>query len=430
MIEQLLLWVSLALVVFLAAFRRDRRSLPWIGMGLSMLGIVVLVAHSFREEMAGTELDWLGVASSGSATVWRFAELTGLVCVGAGVTVMSLVADTERKSRKIEEEVSKVASQVGSSGKVLMSVLASAPGAGMLLRKPSDGESDFRVLFADDEARSILRGPGAAVEWLEQHLPRELSAQISVTAKEALDEHKMARSECEVKDRWYEVAAGAHGEGVLILLDDITVRKQAELSLIRAAYTDSVTGLANRTYLEQQMDEAVQRTRTDSGFRFAVMCLDFDDFKGVNDRYGHQTGDELLVSIGTRISRVLNDEFAGDSDKFLAARWGGDEFVLVLRGVDSARADTISRRLCEQLGQPHNLADAQIRSTASVGASMCDGTHETAAAVLQDADAAMYAAKNAGKNRVHLSWASGTEPIRFPGNVDGGPDHTPDAHAA
>ncbi|MGZ4436354.1 MAG: putative bifunctional diguanylate cyclase/phosphodiesterase, partial [Nocardioidaceae bacterium] len=160
----------------------------------------------------------------------------------------------------------------------------------------------------------------------------------------------------------------------------------------REALHDPLTGLGNRTMFLGQLDTALERahrTRTYLGLLF----LDLDDFKLVNDTLGHAAGDQLLAAIGHRIAGCVR---AGD----VAARLGGDEFVVLVENVlDAGALEEVAERIRAKLLEPCRLGGQEWRTRVSIGIRLADGTDDVAA-VLRDADAAMYAAKDAGKGRL------------------------------
>ncbi len=161
------------------------------------------------------------------------------------------------------------------------------------------------------------------------------------------------------------------------------------------AFHDALTGLANRTLLHHHLDRAVARARR--GAPLAVLLIDLDGFKQINDRYGHATGDFLLVNVAQR----LRDAIRGSDT---AARLGGDEFAVILDGMESAGdAFNVADRILATVQAPLTAADgADISPRASIGLAVFD-QHAGADALLHQADNAMYAAKRAGKGRVaHL----------------------------
>jgi diguanylate cyclase (GGDEF)-like protein/PAS domain S-box-containing protein len=181
---------------------------------------------------------------------------------------------------------------------------------------------------------------------------------------------------------------------VVVTTRDVTAQKQLQAQLQHNAFHDALTGLANRALFADRLEHALARTDRQAT-PVAVLFVDLDDFKAVNDGAGHSAGDELLVAVAERLRGVLRP-----SDTI--ARLGGDEFaVLIEDGADPARTAATADRLLAALSQPFpgGAGDAQVRVTASVGiATGAAGQHD-AAELLRHADVAMYAAKEAGKGR-------------------------------
>jgi len=179
--------------------------------------------------------------------------------------------------------------------------------------------------------------------------------------------------------------------------DDISDRKQMEHELRTAATTDPLTGLANRTHLCGLIQQAVDRAAGDPARAVAVLFLDFDRFKTINDCFGHDVGDELLVQISRRLERCVR---GGDGDRpgDTVARLGGDEFVIVTEGdAPDANAIDLADRLLEDLAEEYTLGGHRVCSTASIGI-VCTRGGRLPLELLRDADTAMYEAKAAGRN--------------------------------
>lgn len=191
--------------------------------------------------------------------------------------------------------------------------------------------------------------------------------------------------------RWLEVTAvqvvlGDHAY-LLTHIDDTTRRRLEEQRLVRLALHDGLTGLANRTLLQERLETALARAER-TGLPVGVIYLDLDHFKTVNDTLGHSAGDELLVSVAERLTKVLR---AGDT----AGRLGGDEFLVVAGDVvDDAALAEILRRVEAALALPLQVNDIEVLVGASCGA-VLSRPGETADTVVRRADAAMYAAKRA-----------------------------------
>lgn len=173
--------------------------------------------------------------------------------------------------------------------------------------------------------------------------------------------------------------------------------EQANRQLSSMAMQDALTQLANRTSLQSQLDQAIQRAKRRNE-TLAVMLIDLDGFKPINDLHGHELGDRVLVEIARRLR-----ECARDSD--LPARLGGDEFVLVCEAIDSAEhALEVAERILTGLHAPILLGELCLQVGASIGIVLSRGD-ESGTALIRQADAAMYAAKAAGRNRVMLAQA-------------------------
>jgi len=182
---------------------------------------------------------------------------------------------------------------------------------------------------------------------------------------------------------------------VVVTTRDVTAQKELEAQLQHNAFHDALTGLANRALFADRLEHALARTDRQAA-PAAVLFVDLDDFKAVNDGAGHSSGDQLLVAVAERLRRVLRP---GDT----VARLGGDEFAVLLEdAVDAAHTQAAADRLLAALSEPFSGiggADEQVRITASVGIAMGAAGQHDAAELLRHADVAMYAAKEAGKGR-------------------------------
>ncbi|APW46962.1 EAL domain-containing protein [Rhodoferax antarcticus] len=214
-------------------------------------------------------------------------------------------------------------------------------------------------------------------------------------------EHRMLRKDGQaiwVRDRGQVVQRDAQDkpERLVGSFTDITLQKAQQQYLERIAHYDDLTDLPNRVLLADRMHQAMLQAKR-RGTRIAVVYLDLDGFKAINDRHGHAMGDRLLAEIATRLKLVLRE---GDT----IARLGGDEFVAVL--VDLADVDdslALVDRLLQGASHPTVLDDMTLNVSASMGVSFYPQTDDTDAdQLLRQADQAMYGAKLAGKNRYQL----------------------------
>jgi diguanylate cyclase (GGDEF)-like protein/PAS domain S-box-containing protein len=176
---------------------------------------------------------------------------------------------------------------------------------------------------------------------------------------------------------------------------DIQDRKAKEEDLIHQATHDSLTGLPNRRLLETDLPRVI--ARTGRGHDSVVLFMDLDQFKNVNDTYGHNAGDQVLIDL----SKMLLNQFRKDSDRL--TRLGGDEFAILFEDTDIGEAGTIAQRLCESVANSNFLPDrGGVRISLSVGLARIK-ERETPEAILSRADKAMYRAKELGGNRIIIA---------------------------
>jgi diguanylate cyclase (GGDEF)-like protein/PAS domain S-box-containing protein len=191
--------------------------------------------------------------------------------------------------------------------------------------------------------------------------------------------------------------------GVISCFTDVTERRLLQERLRESARTDSLTGLPNRAVVLERLTRALEHAQAHPGYGFAVLFMDFDRFKQVNDTLGHGAGDELLRQIAERLRRSLRpgDAIARvDNRNYLAARLGGDEFVIVLDGVhEPATVRAVADRLLAEMAEPYTVGDHPVQSSASIGVVISSLGGESAEELLRNADTAMYEAKRAGRGR-------------------------------
>jgi len=190
---------------------------------------------------------------------------------------------------------------------------------------------------------------------------------------------------------------------------DVTDRKAAEAALVeskeqyrRAALLDRLTGLPNRSLFLDRLERTMQRAKSSSEGHCAVLFLDFDRFKLINDNLGHNVGDALLVEIAARLRDRLRwtDSISRDVTGPSVGRLGGDEFVVLLDGLKKPEdATEVAHRLLEDFSHPFQLGKHEVYSTASIGVVLADDHYARSEDVVRDADTAMYEAKRTGKGR-------------------------------
>jgi diguanylate cyclase (GGDEF)-like protein/PAS domain S-box-containing protein len=188
--------------------------------------------------------------------------------------------------------------------------------------------------------------------------------------------------------------------GVLGIYDDITEQKQAAAQIHQLAHFDTLTGLANRRLLQSELAMALVRSAQTQRMG-ALLFLDLDNFKSLNDTQGPAVGDALLIEVSKRLTACVHD--AG-----MVARPGGDEFIVVLEGLSAlsgeaaAQAELMAEKIRSRLNEPFALSAVEVQTTPSIGIVLFQGVQEDADSLLKHADAAMYQAKDAGRNTIRF----------------------------
>ncbi len=266
-----------------------------------------------------------------------------------------------------------------------------------------------RLLYANRAAREFWQtgsDPLSDELGLEQFLPEEsarrFAREIEPVARrdgvwsgevvvEAVDDEPVSMS------TQFLVHRGADGEIEFYstVMRDISERKRFEHELAHQATHDPLTGLPNRTMLLDRLSASL-RTARRTGTRVAVLFLDLDHFKVVNDSLGHSLGDQLLMSIAERLDLAVRP---GDT----IARFGGDEFVLMCRNLNGPEdATVIADRVSDAISRPFDLGDSEVYVGASIGIALSDDETEDPETLIRDADAAMYRAKDRGRARFEI----------------------------
>lgn len=184
--------------------------------------------------------------------------------------------------------------------------------------------------------------------------------------------------------------------GVVAIIHDVTERKRAEEQLVHNAFHDALTGLPNRALFMDRLERLIRHVQRNPAYSYAVLFLDLDRFKVVNDSLGHVFGDELLVAIGRRLADCIRQ---GDT----VARLGGDEFAILLDEIhDLNDATHIADRIEQELTAPFTLHGHEVFTSASIGIALSTTGYVGPEEVLRDADTAMYRAKNDGRARYEV----------------------------
>jgi diguanylate cyclase (GGDEF)-like protein/PAS domain S-box-containing protein len=175
---------------------------------------------------------------------------------------------------------------------------------------------------------------------------------------------------------------------------DLSEQLAAQQRIEELSLTDALTGLPNRRQLAEHVAQASQRSRRE-GVSFALLLVDLDRFRQINDSLGHETGDRVLIDVAQRVRGCMR---ADD----LLARTGGDQFALLVEGADTAVAEATARRVLDAVAAPYNLDGAQFTLTCSIGGALCPGNGQTADELVRHAEAAVLAVKEGGRGNYRV----------------------------
>jgi diguanylate cyclase (GGDEF)-like protein/PAS domain S-box-containing protein len=285
----------------------------------------------------------------------------------------------------------------------------------LVLRAMNDGLWDWRpgedAAYFSGRWKEMLgyeeaEAGGSIEEWFGQVHPddvgrvrREVKAHLDGATPHFESEHRMRHRDGTYRWVLTRGLAVRDVSGAAVRMAgsqaDITRRKLAEQQLLHDAFHDALTGLANRALLMDRLEQALLRTRRHAGHTCAVLFLDLDRFKVVNDSLGHVVGDQLLIAIGERLQACLRPDDT-------VARLGGDEFIVLLGGMpDAIAAGRVAERIQRELEVPFRVSGHEVFATVSIGIA-CGGAGTRAEDLLRDADTAMYQAKARGRGRYEV----------------------------
>jgi diguanylate cyclase (GGDEF)-like protein/PAS domain S-box-containing protein len=258
-------------------------------------------------------------------------------------------------------------------------------------------DRQWRITYVNGKAALLL---GSAAEDLihkplGEFFPDSMQGDLRIALQHAMGQRRTAQLAYVREERTWNIGIFPSPEGLVMLASDITERKDAEERMRHMAHHDALTGLHNRASLFEFGELLLAATRR-SGKMLATLFTDLDRFKSINDTYGHDVGDDVLRQMGQRLRHSLRAED-------LIARLGGDEFLAVLPNLSGATdAAQIATHLLEHLRQPYWIEDTELYCSPSIGISLFPQDGQSLDVLIQNADVAMYQAKDAGRNNYHF----------------------------
>ncbi|MEM9568338.1 MAG: diguanylate cyclase, partial [Cyanobacteria bacterium P01_E01_bin.34] len=318
-------------------------------------------------------------------------ELSGELCVlyvGNDITERQRAQDAlqqaEAKYRSIFEQALEGIFQVAPGGQLIGAnpALAAMYGYESPAQMMASVANVHQQLYVDSQQR--------------QQLLQQLAADFAVEAYESEVRHRDG-STFWVSENWRAVQDSS---GQLLYyvgtVEDITTRKVMEQELRFHAFHDPLTGLPNRSLFTDRLGQAIERSKRRISEQYAVLFLDLDRFKSVNDTLGHAAGDRLLRTIAQRLQQCVR---TGDT----VSRLGGDEFTILLDDLESTVSfQQTAERILAAVMEPVAIGDRQFSTSTSIGIALGNPMYNSPAEILRDADAAMYAAKAGGRNRYEI----------------------------
>jgi diguanylate cyclase (GGDEF)-like protein/PAS domain S-box-containing protein len=325
---------------------------------------------------------------------WAEVNAT-LLCNDAGEATARLITIKDITERKwLEEYLRLLESVVVNANEIVMISQA----------EPNDDPLGLRIIYVNDAfSRATGYSSGEAMGKSALLLLGEKTSKAEVDRiRDSLCKHEAVRAEIILYRKnetyfWVDVnmvpIRNEQGQVThfVSVMREVTERKLAEEQLRRNAFHDPLTGLPNRLLFMERLTQTIERVKRDRNYHFAVLFLDLDRFKVINDSLGHMVGDQLLVSIARRLEACLSHEDT-------VARLGGDEFTILLENIrQDEDATKVAERVQQALSAPFNLSGHEVFTSASIGITLSSTSFDRPEDLLRGADIAMYRAKAQGK---------------------------------
>lgn len=369
LLSDLILTAALISLFFRTQLLQPRGPLVFLGLAI----FFTLVANlSFAiitppmDTLAGTITDQLYLAA--------------LICNGAAAALQILVIDQGPSKPHLTDQPARLMYGLRMTLPALMLLVT----YGVMLLTHHDRMPYLSYLMAAGIGSMFL------LVSIRQVLTLWENVRLAVALRKELADRQQAQVELQRVNETLEQHVAERTKELMVLNEQL---RDNERKLRFDALHDKLTGLLNRTAFIHHLESALQAARTDATYRFAVLFLDFDGFKVVNDSLGHWLGDEFLIGLARRLKEYVP---VGN----LVARLGGDEFVVLIEHIDNNHEVLeIAEQIQRQLRRPLEIRGYRLYTTASIGVVIRDEVHTTAGDLLRDADIAMYRAKESGKAR-------------------------------
>ncbi|MFL6133586.1 MAG: putative bifunctional diguanylate cyclase/phosphodiesterase [Nocardioidaceae bacterium] len=358
------------------------RSLPlgsWLPYAAVMAALLTSVVEVVRTGHSDPVLMW---------------SRTGIIILLVGRQVLTLL-ENQALTRTLEDRVRARTSELATSRERFVALVQHSSDIVTLVDRDGvvryQSASIVRILgyeAADMQGQPLSRLMGAEeAAFLEQALEHAAAEDMRIHTVMSTWRHADGR-DCRVEITITNLLSNPHLSGLVLNTRDVTDRVQLEEQLTGMAFSDSLTGLPNRALFKDRLMHALARRGADDR-GVAVLFLDLDGFKSINDTLGHNAGDELLITVAERLRSVVR---SGDT----VARFGGDEFAILVEDATPEEEIALAERINDAVQGPVDLQGERVHIAASVGIARMDEHAGTAEQVLRNADLAMYQAKGVG----------------------------------
>lgn len=347
----------------------------------ALLSLVAITEESLIDEYAETKATFLLLG----------AFVSALILLGAGTGMIFHLRDTNRR-RHIDQVQSTFRLAVDGAREAFYMVRP--------LRDADNKVIDYliedcneRAALAVGRRRTDLLGKPSIILFSKEEISRLHSFLDKAMQDGFVEEEVRVNEGSSFRPGWYQRRAVRSGEGIAVTVRDLTEAKKQKELVLQLAITDALTGLPNRHWMNQYLEGALLRAQK-TGKTVALLFIDLDNFKKINDTLGHKAGDDLLIAAAACLRGAVR---ASDH----VVRIGGDEFTIIIENIDSVtNIETVAREIVDAIADSPDFAEWSAYSVrCSVGIALYPEDAQAASSLLQCADIAMYAAKSSGKGK-------------------------------